>query len=106
MAQRAAIVTGASSGIGLEIARLLGTEGHAVTLAARRDPERYVSVAVANQEDLSALRWTVDESSDLEFVRAVTERLGAERHRAGWRDVLAAARREPPLADIGGHRRA
>ena len=35
MAQRAAIVTGASSGIGLEIARVLGQEGYATTLAAR-----------------------------------------------------------------------
>lgn len=36
MAQRAAIVTGASSGIGLAIARMLGEEGFALTLAARR----------------------------------------------------------------------
>jgi NAD(P)-dependent dehydrogenase (short-subunit alcohol dehydrogenase family) len=36
MAQRAAIVTGASSGIGLAIARVLGEEGYAVTMAARR----------------------------------------------------------------------
>src|SRR3954466_14636468 len=44
MAKRAAIVTGASSGIGLEIARLLGSEGHAVTLAARR-PEKLEGAA-------------------------------------------------------------
>ena len=36
---RAAIVTGASSGIGLAIARMLAEDGHAVTLAARR-PEK------------------------------------------------------------------
>jgi NAD(P)-dependent dehydrogenase (short-subunit alcohol dehydrogenase family) len=36
MAQRAAIVTGASSGIGLAIARMLGEEGFALTVAARR----------------------------------------------------------------------
>ncbi len=36
MAERAAIVTGASSGIGLAIARSLAEQGHAVTMAARR----------------------------------------------------------------------
>src|SRR5690349_6978671 len=36
MAGRAAIVTGASSGIGLAIARILGEEGHSITMAARR----------------------------------------------------------------------
>ena len=39
MADRAAIVTGASSGIGLAIARVLGQEGYSLTLAARR-PEK------------------------------------------------------------------
>ena len=39
MPDRAAIVTGASSGIGFAIADLLGSEGHALTLAARR-PEK------------------------------------------------------------------
>lgn len=39
MAQRAAIVTGASSGIGLAIAHMLGEEGFALTVAARR-PEK------------------------------------------------------------------
>jgi NAD(P)-dependent dehydrogenase (short-subunit alcohol dehydrogenase family) len=39
MADRAAIVTGASSGIGLAVARMLAEEGHAVTMAARRAPK-------------------------------------------------------------------
>ena len=39
MAERAAIVTGASSGIGLAIARMLAEEGYGVTMAARR-PEK------------------------------------------------------------------
>ena len=34
--ERAAIVTGASSGIGLAISRMLGEEGFGVTMAARR----------------------------------------------------------------------
>jgi NAD(P)-dependent dehydrogenase (short-subunit alcohol dehydrogenase family) len=39
MPDRAAIVTGASSGIGLAVARLLGEQGWGVTMAARR-PEK------------------------------------------------------------------
>ena len=44
MPDRAAIVTGASSGIGFAIADLLGSEGHALTLAARR-PEKLEDAA-------------------------------------------------------------
>src|ERR1700685_2849668 len=43
-AERAAIVTGASSGIGLAIARVLGQEGFAMTVAARR-PEKLEDAA-------------------------------------------------------------
>lgn len=48
MADRAAIVTGASSGIGLAITEMLGQEGYAVTMAARR-PEK-LQDAVAQLE--------------------------------------------------------
>src|SRR4051794_33499973 len=58
------MVTGASSGIGLEIARLLGREGHAVTLAARR-PEKLEGAA----------KQLADEGLD---VQAVAGNLGLE----------------------------
>ena len=44
MAERAAIVTGGSSGIGLAIARMLVEEGYAVTVASRR-PEKLAEAA-------------------------------------------------------------
>jgi NAD(P)-dependent dehydrogenase (short-subunit alcohol dehydrogenase family) len=45
MAQRAALITGASSGIGLAIARVLGEEGYALTVSARRPQKLEEAVA-------------------------------------------------------------
>jgi len=44
LAERAALITGASSGIGLAIAEVLGGEGYALTVAARR-PEKLEAAA-------------------------------------------------------------
>jgi len=45
MAERAALITGASSGIGLAIARVLGEEGYALTVSARRPQKLEEAVA-------------------------------------------------------------
>ena len=50
MADRAAIVTGGSGGIGLAIARTLGEEGYALTLSARR-PEKLEQAVTALRDD-------------------------------------------------------
>ena len=47
--------------------------------------------------DLSRERWTVDYPEDLEFVRAVVERLGRD---CGYRDILALLDREPQLREL------
>lgn len=44
MAERAALITGGSSGIGLAIARALGEDGYGITVAARR-PEKLEAAA-------------------------------------------------------------
>src|SRR6185503_11657353 len=44
VAERAALVTGGSSGIGLAIARALGEDGYALTVSARR-PEKLEAAA-------------------------------------------------------------
>jgi NAD(P)-dependent dehydrogenase (short-subunit alcohol dehydrogenase family) len=50
LADKAALITGASSGIGLAIARVLGEEGYALTIAARR-PEKLEAAAESLRGD-------------------------------------------------------
>ena len=84
MAQRAAIVTGASSGIGLAIARMLGEEGYGVTLAARR-PEK---LAAAAQELRDAGHDVHDVAGPLSEEEAVRAVVAAHQERYGRLDVL------------------
>jgi NAD(P)-dependent dehydrogenase (short-subunit alcohol dehydrogenase family) len=84
VAERAAIVTGASSGIGFEIARLLGEEGHAVTMAARR-PEKLEGAAAELEStglDVQAVAGNLGAEEDVQRVVA------AHRDRYGRLDVL------------------
>ena len=61
-------------------------------------PGRFRTLNVVNDVDLSHLRWTVDGPQDLEFVRAVYERLDDRRFTMA--DVLALLEREPELSAI------
>ena len=84
MADRAALVTGASSGIGLAIAEMLGQEGFGLTVAARR-PDKLAAAA----EGLRAQGFEVEEvagnMADEEAVKAV---VAAHEARHGRLDVL------------------
>jgi NAD(P)-dependent dehydrogenase (short-subunit alcohol dehydrogenase family) len=76
--QRTAIVTGASSGIGLGLARMLGAEGHALTIAARR-PERLESArAQLEAEGFDVLAVPADLSDEADIQRLVA--MHRERH--------------------------
>jgi NAD(P)-dependent dehydrogenase (short-subunit alcohol dehydrogenase family) len=84
MEGRAAIVTGASSGIGLAIARVLSEEGLSVTMAARR-PEKLDSAVqglAAEGFDVHGVAANVEEESEIQKV------VGAHRERYGRLDVL------------------
>jgi glutamate-1-semialdehyde aminotransferase/spore coat polysaccharide biosynthesis protein SpsF (cytidylyltransferase family) len=76
----------------------LGSEREHVTPFIWKQPHRFRLANVTHAEDLSHLRWTVDEAADLDFVRAVYARLGADRP-FGLAEVLALLRREPALLE-------
>jgi len=75
-----------------------------VTALIRRNLSQFRSATLVCEHQLSSLRWTVDSAADVEFVRAVVARLGARRHTAGLREILAAVRAEPSLAGFHGRR--
>jgi NAD(P)-dependent dehydrogenase (short-subunit alcohol dehydrogenase family) len=83
-AERAAIVTGASSGIGLAIARILGEEGYGVTMASRRPEKLDAAVAglAADGFDVHAVAANVSDEAEIQKVVA------AHRERYGRLDVL------------------
>jgi NAD(P)-dependent dehydrogenase (short-subunit alcohol dehydrogenase family) len=84
MAERAAIVTGASSGIGLAIARVLGEEGYGVTMAARRPDKLQSAVAglASDGFDVQAVAANVAEEAEIKQV------VDSHRDRYGRLDVL------------------
>jgi NAD(P)-dependent dehydrogenase (short-subunit alcohol dehydrogenase family) len=84
MPDRAALVTGASSGIGLAIAELLGERGHGLTVAARR-PEKLAGAV----EHLRGKGFEVEEvAANLTSEEDVQRVVAAHRERFGRLDVL------------------
>jgi len=85
MAQRAALVTGGSGGIGLAIARTLGEEGYALTLSARR-PEKLEEAVAPLREQGFELQTVAANMADEDDVLRV---FAAHRDRYGRLDALA-----------------
>jgi len=61
-----------------------------------RGSDSFLRLSVLNDEDLSALRWTVDEAADLEVVRNVFVHFAPD-VLFGWRDILDLYRARPEL---------
>ena len=71
-----------------------------VTAYLFEHPEKFKILNVEHAEDLSNLRWTVDEENDLVFVRGVYKRLYSKNKKFLMGDVLKVLEYEPALVDI------
>jgi NAD(P)-dependent dehydrogenase (short-subunit alcohol dehydrogenase family) len=84
MAKRATIVTGASSGIGLAVAQMLGEEGCGVTMSARRPEKLDAAVAELQAKGLDVHGVPANVADEAEIQRVVA----AHSERYGRLDVL------------------
>jgi NAD(P)-dependent dehydrogenase (short-subunit alcohol dehydrogenase family) len=81
---KAALITGGSSGIGLAIARMLGQEGYALTVSARREEKLRAAAEQLREEGLEVLDVAANLGDEAEVGRVVA----AHRERYGRLDVL------------------
>ncbi|MCA1682839.1 MAG: SDR family oxidoreductase [Actinobacteria bacterium] len=84
MADRAAIVTGASSGIGLAVARMLAEEGHGVTMVARRPEKLQAAYDGLKADGLDVAQVAANVGDEADIQRAVA----THRDAYGRLDVL------------------
>ncbi len=74
-----AVVTGASSGIGLAIARRLAADGYDLAICARREDKLAAAADLLRRQDINVLSQTVDlrdEAQILDFFAAVKAKWG------------------------------
>ena len=84
MADRAALITGGSSGIGLAVARMLGEEGFGITLSARRPDKLEEAAETLRGEGLDVLSVPANMAKE-DDIKAIA---GAHEERFGRLDVL------------------
>ena len=74
-----------------------------VTPCIIENPDKFKLFNVANDIDLSHLRWTLDTKDDFEFINAVYKRIYPKKQLFLMDDILELLSREPELIDINRH---
>lgn len=72
-----------------------------VTPYIHHNPDLFRIHDIINEVDYSHMRWTVNTSKDLAFVRRVYDRFGHDRF--SWHEVLAALEEHPEWLEINRH---
>ena len=72
-----------------------------VTPYIQRHPDLFHIHGITNEVDYSYMRWTVDTSQDLAFVRRIYDHFGHDRF--SWREVLVALAEHPEWLRINRH---
>jgi len=67
------------------------------------NPDKFKLLNVANNNDLSHLRWTLDTKDDFKFINAVYKRIYLKKQLFLMDDVIELLGREPELIDINKH---
>jgi spore coat polysaccharide biosynthesis protein SpsF (cytidylyltransferase family) len=80
----------------------LASEREHVTPFIYKHPERFRLASFEHKQDLSNLRWTVDERQDFEFVAGIYDALYATRPDFSWQDVLSWLDTHPSKARTEG----
>jgi spore coat polysaccharide biosynthesis protein SpsF len=75
----------------------LPSEREHVTPYIWKNPERFRLLTYSFPEDRWDMRWTVDQPSDLAFVRAVYARLYSRGRPFGWREIVDLVERVPEI---------
>ena len=82
-------------------ADLASDREHVTTYIRRTHPERFTIANVEHTTDLSAMRWTIDEPRDLEFMRALLPELENKYpNETGLNQVLEVLRDQPEIARL------
>jgi NAD(P)-dependent dehydrogenase (short-subunit alcohol dehydrogenase family) len=84
VAEKAALITGGSSGIGLAVARALGQDGYGITISARRPEKLAEAAAGLRDEGLDVL----DVPANMTQEEDIEKMVGAHKERFGRIDVL------------------
>jgi len=67
------------------------------------NPDKFKLLNVANDIDLSHMRWTLDTKEDFEFINVVYKRISPKKQMFLMDDVLELMDKEPELIDINRH---